>query len=158
MSLKTVFMVYSGISAVSLLLIVIIVNLTSYHRHYVERLDDYEKAEYFLQQDVCKNDHVRARLGDAAGCRAKEHIVKQSVRWLAITDTAMDAASWLGFSGERFSDTYMFRLYLIGGFVVLLGFWLGIFRMNANREITLTMAPILPTTAATYGNGKKKMA
>lgn len=148
---------YSVGSAAVLVLIVVIVNMTSYSRHYVERLDDYERALYHLQQEVCLNDHIRAKLGETAGCRASEYTVKQSVRWLAIRDTALDAANWLGFSGERLTDTYMFKLYLMGGVVLFLGLWLGVFRIGANREIILSTMPLLPTTRE-YGGNRKKMA
>lgn len=145
-SLKSMFMWYSATSIAVLLLIVFIVNWTSYNEHYLERLDKYNKAELYLNQTVCKDDSIKAKLGEYNNCERSRHIIDQSVWWLALRDTALDVAHWMGFGGTHLTDTQMFKLWVLGGVTLLLGLWLGIFRLNANREITLAMTPVLPTT------------
>lgn len=150
MSLKSLFLWYSAASAAALVVIVFIVNVTSYSTHYWERLDRHQRAQLYLQQAVCRDDHIKAKLGDYNKCRDSEHTLNQSVRWLALTDAALDAAHWMGFSGSQFSDTYMFKLYSVGVLILVLGLWLGIFRIGAQREIVVATTPLLPTVSKKY--------
>lgn len=158
MSLKSIFMWYSSASVAVLLVVVFIVNWTSYSQHYLERLDKYNRAQLYLEQAVCRDHSIKAALGDYNNCERSRHITQQSIRWLAISDTALDVARWMGFSGSQLTDTQMFKLWVIGGVLLFLGLWLGIFRMSANREITLAMTPTLPTyyESQRVATGKKK--
>lgn len=153
MSLKTLFAAYSTASVAALLIVVIIVNLTGYNEHYLERLEKYERAQLYLSQDICKNNAIKAQLGDYTNCERSKRITQQSVRWLAITDCARDVANWMGFSGAQLTDTQMFKLSVVGIIIVILGVWLGIFRIGTNREITMAVQPLLPSY---YPQGHKK--
>ena len=156
MSLKSMFVLYSTSSVIVLCVIIFIVNWTSYSQHYLERLDQYNVAELYLNQAVCKDNNIKAQLGNYNNCQRSTHILNQSIRWLAITDTALDVASWMGFSGTQLTDTQMFKLWVLGAVIVLLGLWLGVFRIGSNREIHLAMTPILPTTGQYFHSQKQK--
>ena len=157
-SVKALFAAYGVSLGFLLLLIIVIINWTSYHEHYLERLENYQRAELYLRQDVCSNDRIKAQLGDYTNCERSGRILEQSVRWLALADCARDIARWLGFSGAHFTDTHMFKLCILGVCIVILGVWLGVFRFSANREIMFAMQPTLPTHCSydTSYMGKKK--
>jgi len=145
MALKVLFTLYTAVSLATLISIIIVVNWTGYSEHYLERMEKYNRAALYLNQDVCMDDAIKAQLGDYTNCERSKRIMQQSVRWLAITDCARDVAGWMGLSGAQFTDTQVFKLGLVGAVIIVLGFLLGIFRLGANREITLAMQPILPS-------------
>lgn len=139
-------MLYSIVSSTALLLVIFIVNLTSYNEHYLERLQKYERAQIYLKQDVCRNDAIKAQLGDYTNCERSRRIVDQSVRWLAITDCARDVLKWMGLTGTHLTDTNAFKMGLLAIVIFVMATWLGLLRVGANREIHYAMQPVLPTT------------